>query len=159
MAIDRDQSRTRRGVPCADGSRGVVRPQDRGQVGAGESRQQRHLDHLCELVGVVDEPIRDEGLEPVREGVGARRKARVGQLEESQQGDVGEIRRINAGAAFGPVKIDVVIKQKIRMQREPQRPAFGGAVDGEIERGRTLNYPVRDALNFASVLFGVAFGL
>src|SRR5258707_10052343 len=42
----------------------------------------------------------------------------------AEQRDVGKIRRVNSGAALGPIQIDVSVESKIRLQGDPQTATF-----------------------------------
>src|SRR5205807_4428955 len=70
----------------------------------------------------------------------------------AEQRHIRKICRIDTRVALRPIKIDVSVESKIRVQSDSQTAPLRSAVHGEIERRRALNHTVRDSLNFARVL-------
>ena len=62
--------------------RSIVRGEERNQIRARKPRQEMDLDQARKRIAASEQAIRDQRLEPVRQRVRARRKARIPQLEQ-----------------------------------------------------------------------------
>ena len=52
----------------------------------------------------------------------------------AQDGDVGQVGAVGAGAALGPVEVHAVGVGEVGLKRDTEQPALGGGIDGQVQR-------------------------